>query len=391
MNSIELFTGTGGLALGLCLSGFRHEALFEWDKNSCENLRYNIRNGYPAAQGWSVFQTDVRTVRYDAYAGNIRLVAGGPPCQPFSLGGKHQAYQDRRDMFPEAVRAVREVRPQAFVFENVKGLLRKSFSAYFGYILLQLQHPALVRKDGMTWREHLSELERRHTAGEPPAYNVVFQLLNAADYGVPQIRQRVIIVGFRRDFNANWSFPKATHSREALLYSKWISGDYWDETKTKRPAETPLSAPRLNAVRRAVESGETAPLRWRTTRDAISNLPDPRDVQAARAVPNHEFRDGARSYAGHSGSQLDEPSKAIKAGAHGVPGGENTVILDDGTFRYYTVRESARVQTFPDEYLFGASWTESMRQIGNAVPVKLAKVIGDSLMEQMERGAGYGE
>ena len=116
MKSIELFSGTGGLALGLQQAGFDHVALFEWDKDSCDNLKYNIAGGYPGVKGWTVFQTDVRTVKYDGYTGRIQLVAGGPPCQPFSLGGKHQAYNDKRDMFPEAVRAVRETRPQAFVF-----------------------------------------------------------------------------------------------------------------------------------------------------------------------------------------------------------------------------------------------------------------------------------
>jgi DNA (cytosine-5)-methyltransferase 1 len=134
-----------------------------------------------------------------------------------------------------------------------------------------------------------------------------------------------------------------------------------------------------------------APLmRWQTVRDAISDLPDPRDLKAASHVDNHVFRDGARVYAGHSGSKLDEPSKTIKAGAHGVPGGENMVVLDDGSVRYYTVRESARVQTFPDDYLFSASWTESMRQIGNAVPVKLARIVGESVMAQMKEMVNNG-
>lgn len=226
MKSIELFSGTGGLALGLEQAGFHHEALFEWDKDSCENIKYNISKGYPFVKKWSVFQTDVRTVRYDGYAGTIHLVGGGPPCQPFSLGGKHQANQDARDMFPEAVRAVREIQPQVFVFENVKGLLRKTFSSYFNYILLQLQHPEVIRKENMTWQEHMALLERHHTSGGDSglSYNVVFQLLNAADYGVPQSRHRVIIVGFRNDFNARWNFPVATHSQKALLYSKWVTG-----------------------------------------------------------------------------------------------------------------------------------------------------------------------
>lgn len=253
MNSIELFSGTGGLALGLQLAGFDHKALFEWDKASCENIKENIANGYPGVRDWKVYQTDVRTVNYNGYTGSIQLVAGGPPCQPFSLGGKHQAYNDKRDMFPEAVRAVRETQPEAFIFENVKGLLRKSFSSYFNYILLQLQHPEIVKKENMTWEEHMSLLEKHHTAGHDDglSYNVVFRLLNAADYGVPQSRHRVIIVGFRSDSNISWSFPNATHSQEALLYSKWVTGDYWREHDIKKPSEMPRCLPH-NYVQYAV-------------------------------------------------------------------------------------------------------------------------------------------
>lgn len=386
MKSIELFSGTGGLALGLYQAGFSHAALFEWDKDSCDNIKYNIANGYPGVRDWSVFQTDVRTVCYDGYMDKIQLVAGGPPCQPFSLGGKHRAYNDARDMFPEAVRAVRETRPQAFIFENVKGLLRKSFNSYFSYILLQLQYPEVVKKEDMTWEEHLALLKRYHTSShvDDLSYNVVFRLLNAADYGVPQSRHRVIIVGFRSDYNVSWNFPVATHSQEALLYSKWVTGEYWEEHNIKRPAEMPLSAQQLRTICHAVEETDSPLLRWQTVRDAIGDLPDPTDFRRASLFNNHEFRDGARKYAGHSGSKMDEPSKTIKAGSHGVPGGENMIVLDNGNVRYYTVRESARIQTFPDDYLFSASWTESMRQIGNAVPVKLAKTVGDSVITQMK-------
>jgi DNA (cytosine-5)-methyltransferase 1 len=124
--------------------------------------------------------------------------------------------------------------------------------------------------------------------------------------------------------------------------------------------------------------------RWQTVRDAINGLPNPQGDRAA-LFSNHEYRGGARQYVGHSGSVLDEPSKTIKAGAHGVPGGENTLVMDNGDLRYYTVRESARIQTFPDTYQFHGSWTESMRQIGNAVPVRLARIIGDSIAQQFER------
>lgn len=98
--------------------------------------------------------TDARLVDYSLFKQSIDLVAGGPPCQPFSLGGKHQGFNDDRDMFPEAVRAIRELRPRAFMFENVKGLLRTSFAAYFEYILLQLTYPELTRHDAHSWMEH---------------------------------------------------------------------------------------------------------------------------------------------------------------------------------------------------------------------------------------------
>ncbi|MBO6291008.1 MAG: DNA cytosine methyltransferase [Selenomonas sp.] len=387
MESIELFSGTGGLALGLQMSGFHHTDLYEWNEASCNNIRYNIKNGYPDIQDWNIIQSDVRTVHYDGYTGNIQLVAGGPPCQPFSLGGKHQAYNDQRDMFPEAVRAIREIQPKAFIFENVRGLLRKSFQSYFNYILLQLQHPEVIKPSDATWQEHLAMLERYHTSNHDLglSYHVVFRLLNAADYGVPQMRHRVIIVGFRSDYNADWSFPEPTHSQDALLYSKWISKDYWKKHNIPTPNDIPISAVKLRAVERNIKENTVPSNPWQTVRDAIHDLPEPLTDSSSSHFHNHVFRPGAKIYAGHSGSLLDEPSKTIKAGAHGVPGGENTIVLDDGSVRYYTVRESARIQTFPDEYIFSSSWTESMRQIGNAVPVRLAHIVGSSIFNKMER------
>lgn len=381
IDSLELFCGTGGLALGLQQAGFSHRALIEWDKDSCNNIQSNIDHGYSLIRDWHVRQSDVREVDFKREYTGVHLVSGGPPCQPFSLGGKHQAYNDARDMFPQAVRAVRELKPEGFIFENVKGLLRQSFSSYFNYILLQLQHPDLVKPESMTWQDHLSMLEEYHTSvGEKGlTYHVVFRLLNAADYGVPQQRFRVVIVGFRNDIDANWSFPDPTHSKEALLYSKWVTGEYWK----KHGLAMPEIPEKDKAAVARLKNNPPKSKPWVTVRDALCDLPEPVEGEPS-IIPNHEFRGGAKSYAGHSGSLLDEPSKTIKAGAHGVPGGENMLVLDDGTQRYYTVRESARIQTFPDDYLFSGSWTESMRQIGNAVPVKLAKIVGDSVYKQLK-------
>jgi len=387
INSIELFTGAGGLAMGMGMAGCQHHALIEWDKNSCDTLRGNIKMGNNSISNCEVIQEDIRSIDYSKFNDSIQIIAGGPPCQPFSLGGKRKAHNDVRDMFPEAVRAVREIKPKAFVFENVKGLLRKSFATYFNYILLQLTYPDCPKKEFEDWAGHLSRLEKIHTSGHYMGiqYHVVPRLLNAADYGVPQLRYRVIIVGFREDLGIEWTFPDGDFSKDALLYSQIITCEYWDEHKIAakdRLVFSDVDINRAQIFKDKYSSRQDAPKRWLTVRDAIGDLPAPTNANS-KEIPNHEFRPGARSYTGHTGSIMDEPSKTIKAGAHGVPGGENTIVLSDGSIRYYTVRESARIQTFPDEYLFFGSWTESMRQIGNAVPVKLAQMVGNSVVSML--------
>ncbi len=133
-------------------------------------------------------------------------------------------------------------------------------------------------------------------------------------------------------------------------------------------------SPRLrNRIERLVALFPPQERPWSTVRDAISDLPDPENHPGE--IPNHRFQPGARSYHGHTGSPLDEPAKALKAGDHGVPGGENMLARPDGRVRYFTVRESARLQNFSDDYVFHGSWSETMRQLGNAVPVTLGRVI----------------
>ncbi|HEX5057636.1 MAG TPA: DNA cytosine methyltransferase [Gammaproteobacteria bacterium] len=388
LTSIELFTGAGGLALGLEESGWRHLGLVEKNEDACSTINLNEYLNHPLAKDWELYKDDVRNIRYKEIFKDVDMVAGGPPCQPFSLGGKHRAYQDHRDMFPEAVRAVRELRPKCFIFENVKGLLRQSFATYFGYVLLQLSYPTIIRKNKEDWTKHLSRLERVHIKGRAEkelSYRVVFRLLNASDYGVPQYRHRVFIVGFRSDLEKEWSFPEPTHTLDKLLWDQWVDGSYWDEhrvSKRSRPLTPIRYKLRINELASDFFMKPPSGQRYKTVRDALSGLPNP--VSKEHSFANHEFRDGARPYPGHTGSVLDEPSKALKAGDHGVPGGENMIAFPNGKYRYFTVRESARIQTFPDDYVFSGSWTEAMRQIGNAVPVKLAKIVGDSVRRQME-------
>ena len=385
VRSIELFTGAGGLALGLEKAGCHHEAMFEFNPQACNTIQYNIAHRQDLACGWNIHQADVRTVKYGELFNSIELVAGGPPCQPFSLGGKARGNNDVRDMFPEAVRAVRELTPRCFVFENVKGLLRESFASYFNYIVLQLSYPSVVRREDEDWHAHLSRLETIHTSGHLPelSYRVVYRLLNAADYGIPQYRHRVFIVGFRSDLGLEWHFPQATHSLDKLLWKQWATGEYWDEHRVprkKRPEMSKATKAHMEYLKAHYGLLEPEGLRYLTVRDAIAGLPDP---SCKNSIPNHDLREGAHPYSGHTGSPLDEPSKALKAGAHGVPGGENMIAFPDGTYRYYTVREAARIQTFPDDYVFDSPWTEAMRQIGNAVPTRLAETVGRSILSQL--------
>ena len=349
LDSIELFSGAGGLALGLHAAGFRHRALYEWNASAVETLQYNQRMGHPSLSDCTITRADVRDVDFSKYLG-VDLVAGGPPCQPFSMGGKAGGMEDVRDMFPQAIRAVAQARPRAFIFENVRGLLRPAFSNYVEYIRLQMEFPEFPVSHNASWDRNLARLQRhKERSGKQSdelTYRVHVHQANAADYGVPQQRHRVFFIGFRSDITTNWSFPKATHMDPAIL-----------------------------AKRRDIPK-EIAP--WRTLGDAISDLPDP-NKRVPKTWNNHKLQTGAKSYPGHTGSPLHRPAKALKAGAHGVPGGENMILYPDGNVRYLTIRESARVQTFPDDYVFLGSWTEAMRQLGNAVPVELAEIVGKSV------------
>lgn len=383
MKSIELFVGAGGLAFGTSNAGFSHEAVIDWDKHACNTIRKNQARGLKPVANWPLLEADARTVKFNELAENVDLISGGPPCQPFSLGGKHQGHLDPRDMFPQAIRAVRELRPRAFLFENVKGLTRSSFAKYFEYIRLQFMFPEITLSKKETWLEHLIKLTNYFKVGRNDGlhYNINVQVLNAADYGTPQKRERVFIVGFRSDLNVEWGFPRPTHSQEALIWNQWISQEYWRHHEVPSPEPPKKLRARIDRLRRSSSPPTAKP--WVTVRDAICDLPDSENDPRSTEIANHQFVPGARSYPGHTGSPLDEPAKTLKAGDHGVPGGENMLRRRSGAVRYFTVRESARLQTFPDEFEFHGTWTEAMRQLGNAVPVKLAKVMAQSIIEAL--------
>ena len=273
-----------------------------------------------------------------------------------------------------------------FVFENVKGLLRQSFASYFNYIILQLTYPKITLFKNEIWFDHLTRLEKAHTSGQCPdlKYNIVFRLVNAANYGIPQKRERVIVVGIRSDLDMEWSFPNETHSSERLLWDKYVTKEYWEKHEIPLAQREKLNKQlQIKVEKLKRQYGFFAPEHkpWTTVRDALVGLPVPNSPD--NKIPDHIFREGAKPYPGHTGSHIDEPSKTIKAGDHGVPGGENMIRYTNGTVRYFTICEAKRIQTFPDDYQITGSWTEGMRQLGNAVPVKLSTIIGQELNKKL--------
>lgn len=307
--------------------------------------------------------------------GKVDVVAGGPPCQPFSLGGIHQGHEDERNMFPEVFRVIRETRPLAVVCENVRGLLRPSFEPYFQYILRELAAPFQRRFDGEPWYEHdrrLQGAEKKNSGDPTERYTAYPMPVNAADYGVPQIRQRVIIVAFRNDLDIDWSTPTPEYSESALIEAQ-CEGGYWEEHGIRPKA--------VDRSRRESPRVEVPTKRWRTLRDAIRNLPTPIVGAEFPGYLHHVGWPGARIYPGHTPNTLDWPAKTVKAGVHGVPGGESVVRTDDGDHRYMTVRETARVMTFPDKWWLAGPRGEQMRQLGNAVPVDLGEVFASAVAE----------
>ena len=374
MRSLEIFSGAGGLAKGLDLVGFQHEAFIEYNKQACVSLRKNFDPS-------KVFEGKIQDYNFNQLR-NIDIVAGGPPCQPFSLGGKHKSNNDDRDMFPYAINAIDALCPKVFVFENVKGLLRESFSEYFKYIILRLTYPKIYPKNNSDWLEHLKQLKLiDYQSYKDFKYNVQYKLLDAANFGVPQNRERVVIVGTRSDLNLNWNYPRQTHTLDRLLWDKFVSGSYWDEHKVPKvdreicPNELKLKCSYMKESFGFMQPNEN---RWQTVRDALKLVPDP---SKKHNISDHIFREGAKTYVGHTGSDIDFPAKTIKAGGHGVPGGENMIRYRNGEVRYFTVFEAKLIQTFPVDFIITGAWSEALRQIGNAVPVKLAEKIGNSLKD----------
>lgn len=369
-HDVELFTGAGGLSLGLAAAGLPAEHLFEKNARCCTTLRENKNAGVGVIG--EVHEIDVREVDWSKVPRPVRLLAAGPPCQPFSLAGNHKGDEDHRNEFPTMLAAVRELAPAVVLVENVQGLTRPSFRPYFEYILQQFTHPSLAPEPEEDWKQHSARLAP-HAVETNAEYAVRWRVLNAADYGAAQMRARTVIIATRADL-PTVELPARTHSRAALLVDQ-ASGAYWERHRIACPEGYADLAASVDP-----DDPERELKPWRTVRDAIASLPPP---EGSDSPLQHWVVPGARVYRGHRGSSLDWPSKTIKAGVHGVAGGENIIHLDDGSFRYFTLREMARIQGFPDSYAFHGPRSRVIGQIGNAVPCGLAEALGRAIIKML--------
>lgn len=320
--AIDLFSGAGGLTHGLHSAGWNTILAVEFD----EKIATTYARNFPTVETRSV---DIQEVDFRPYEGHVNLVAGGPPCQPFSVAGKQHAQDDPRDGIPHFMRAVGEINPELFMLENVAGLATKKNFPY---------------------------LERALAGFRELGYEVEYRILDAAGFGVPQHRRRLIVIGSRI---GGVQFPAETHGR-----------------------------------------GRRYPLV--PTKDALQNVPEdlPNNAivsYAKNPILRPQPFDGMLVNGGGRPINLAEPCQTIPASAGGnrthiydpngvlveyhrhlVLGGQPRIGLVDGV-RRLTVRESARIQSFPDTFCFYGPQSSRYKQVGNAVPPKMAGALGRQL------------
>ncbi len=326
--SVELFAGAGGLALGLEKAGFNHLLLNEIDHDACATLRHNRPE-------WNIVEQDIKTVSFKNLKGKIDLISGGFPCQAFSYAGKQGGFNDTRGtLFFELARAVDEIRPKIFMGENVKGLLAHDSGRTLNTI-----------------KNVIAELG--YTLIEP-------HIMKALFYQVPQKRERLILIAIRNDLakHANFKWPAPYH-RIMTLRDAFYKGELY-------ASDVPASAgqkypPNKQKVMELVPMGGY----WRDL---------PLDVQKKYMGGSFGLEGGKTGMARRL--SLDEPSLTLTC----APAQKQTERCHPTETRPLTIREYARIQTFPDEWEFSGSLASQYRQIGNAVPVNLAYAIGRSLV-----------
>ena len=309
LTCVEICAGAGGQALGLAMAGFVHVALVEYEEYYCKVLKQNRPE-------WNVVCADVRDFDGRPYKG-VDLLAGGVPCPPFSVAGKQLGKEDERDLFPEAIRLINEIQPRAVMLENVRGFLDPGFDEYRKHILASIQNRG---------------------------YATHIKLLNSSDYGVPQLRPRVVIIGIRKDQAGAFAYPD------------------------KRPDSAPSVGQTLYDL--MAQNGWNGAKKWA--------------AQANRIAPT--LVGGSKK---HGGPDLG-PTRARSAWAElGVDGrgiANEAPASDFSGMPRLTSRMMARIQGFPDAWTFGAKKTAACRMIGNAFPPPVAQAVGEKIKECLEYG-----
>lgn len=327
-SSVELFAGGGGLALGMHKAGFEHILLNEYDKDACATLKKNMPH-------WNVVQGDIHDIDFTSYGGQVDFLSGGFPCQAFSYAGKRLGFEETRGtLFFELARAVKEIQPKVFMAENVKGLLEHDNGRTIDTI------KAVIAELG-------------YTLIEP-------RVMRAIMYNVPQKRERLILIAVRNDIAPYVTFhwPSVCNDFRTLR-DAFCSGDLYDtDVPLSEGQKYPQSKERV--MKLVPEGGD-----WRDL---------PADVAKEYMKGSYHLGGGKTGMARRL--SMDEASLTLTC----APAQKQTERCHPIETRPLTVREYARIQTFPDSWEFCGSLSAKYKQIGNAVPVNLAWALGRALI-----------
>jgi DNA (cytosine-5)-methyltransferase 1 len=367
--SISLFAGAFGLDLGMEQAGFHTVNVVEIDPDAVKTIALNRPHLFECAVPRDIQQVSSQTLLEQAgrvlgigrslRAGEVDIVTGGPPCQPYSTAGKRGSIGDPRgSLFMDFIRIVEEVQPRFFVMENVRGLLSAPIR-HRPHHQRGLGFPPLEPDEmpGSALQIVLAEMKRI-------GYEVNYGLLNAADYGVPQVRERVIFIGSRDGQSV--TLPLPIYSEKGIRgLPKWLTLKHaLEELVDTQPEYIPYSQSRIKYLR-LLKAGQN----WR-------HLPDELKKEAMGGA----YKSGGGKVGFYRRLSWDKPSPTVTTSPHQ----KATDMCHPEQLRPLSVRESARIQTFPDDWIFYGSTASKYRQIGNAVPVLLAKAIGEYLHKRLK-------
>lgn len=329
--SVELFAGAGGLAIGMAKAGFKHVLLNEIDHDACETLRANKPD-------WNVYEGDVHKIDFTPLRGEIDFLSGGFPCQAFSYAGKKGGFEDTRGtLFFELARAVNEIRPKVFLGENVKGLISHDHGRTLDTI-----------------KNAIAELG--YTLIEP-------RVLKAVMYQVPQKRERLFLIAIRNDIADGIKFEwPSPYKRVMTLTDAFKKGVLYDTDVPQSEGQT-YPEKKRKVLELVPQGGD-----WR-------NLPE----NVAKEYMGGSYYLGGGKTGMARRLSMNEPSLTLTC----APAQKQTERCHPLETRPLTVREYARIQTFPDDWTFRGSMSQKYKQIGNAVPVNLAWAVGRALIRML--------